>query len=191
MSQPEDSAGERPDPIEAELRAAGERVRANLLRRGVELVDANREEKARESMHAIMDAPPPSETALARPRVRLVPLVLAAAAAVLALSFWLWRSEGSGPVTLGPKHLRIVAPSGAVVSFSSFRWEGELRAGEQYELVIQDAERHPIERQVLSANGWSPAREDSLPEKIRWRVRILDPFMTPLATDEAEAWRSR
>jgi len=188
MSNRERTPGEEPDPIEREVRRAGERVRQNVLRRGAELTSPEQEQAARASMLAIMRSHPARTNE--RKRRSLVPL-LSAAAVLLALGMALWftRAGDSAPVSLGPGGIRILAPRGAVPSFPTFLWEGELPTGGSYMLRILNEEGQEVVKKRLEVSHWSPEGV-SLPERIRWEVHVVDRMSEPLSSDAAEAWRS-
>lgn len=192
MSSPEETPGEACDPIERELRRVGERVREDILRRGAELVGPEDEEEARASMLAIMRAQVVGRTPERKRRNAVLLLSLTAAALLLALAsaFWLRKADGPHPVPLGPGGIRILSPRGAVSSFSSFLWEGELPEGGSFELRILDRNGTVLVEKKLEEPRWSPTEEVTLPERIRWEVRVVDRMREPHASAGAEAWLS-
>lgn len=184
MSRPEESPGDRPDPVEEELRRAGERVRANLARRGAELVDVGRKAKARDSMLEIMRARSPAEPRATKRRGLAFALAAAAVLLALALALRFWPGKDSGPTPLGTEGVRIRAPVGAVSSFSPFSWEGDLPPGGFFEIVIRDEAGNDIGSWKVQEHAWSPPEGTHLPEGIRWQVRVRDAFQEPRLPSE-------
>lgn len=129
---------------------------------------------------------------------------LAAAALVVAglgVAWWLGAfddragSPTSPPVILGTDRIRDLAPAGDRASFAEFRWTAAADlGGSSFELVIDDAtSAREVLRREVDEPRFTPTADESraLPDRIRWRVRAIDPSGGRTSFVEAAATRAR
>ncbi len=151
------------------------------------------------TLRRIAEAPRRATQGAGRRVRRVVPVLVAAAALLLA---WMWiggdHDGGSRTDSIlldGPGTPTDLEPRGSVASWGSFTWRGVLAPGDHWRVLVYDdtlgfsptpvCTSDPLER-----NEWTPGPElrDRFPERIRWQVRRFAPDgITSVVSAEASA----
>ena len=134
-------------------------------------------------------------------RSRWIPFLAAAAAVLLVLLPFLggaFDSEDPALVMLGDSERTSLSPSGAVSDFGAFAWDTPLPADSTFKVLVFGEDQEPwdipffeSERLDEPSLELTPEVERTLPDRIRWELRIYDATGGHTSPASAVAWRSR